>query len=152
MMGSLTLSVCADSVIAQVNEAHYGIYQIEAVEKFQGGIITEEKAKETIGTQIVICPNKYQQGDFTIASPVYKFEQVKLSQEEGVIPSKDYSYFHGFMPQRTHIEAISVFEPTDLENLYTRLEVIGKDKLLEMFSGYYFKMSKKSACSNTTKQ
>ena len=68
-----------------------------------------------------------------------------MEKEEGVVPPRN-SVFHGFMPERAFIQYIEVFKSKDANNFYIRYEVIGSDKLMKKYDGFFYKMIKILAC------
>ncbi|KZN48291.1 hypothetical protein N474_22215 [Pseudoalteromonas luteoviolacea CPMOR-2] len=147
MATTTALSACADSAPKNKMKTYYGVYEVISVEKYRGGLTTQEEANKKIGGLITLCPTSFTDGDYAIAKPVYKNSRELLSKEEGVVPSDKNSAFYGFMSDREHIEYISIFEPDDTKNIYSRYEVIGNNMLMESYDGYFFKMILKSTCN-----
>jgi hypothetical protein len=147
MAATTAMSACADSAPKNKMKTYYGIYEVVSTEKYRGGLTTQEEANKKVGGLITLCPNGFTDGDYTIAKPVYKNSRESLSKEEGVVPSDKNSAFYGFMADREYIEYISVFEPDDTKNIYSRYEVIGNNMLMESYDGLFFKMTLKSTCN-----
>ena len=125
---------------------YYGIYEIISVEKYRGGLTTQEEANKKIGFSITLCPTNFSDGDHTIAKPIYRKSRKLILKEEGVVPSDRNSAFYGFMSNREYIEYISIFEPDDTKSIYSQYEVIGKNILMESYDGFFFKLVLKAAC------
>lgn len=148
LMAAITaLSACAGCASENKMKTYYGVYEVISAEKYRGGLTTQEEANKRIGGLITLCPTSFTDGDYVIAKPVYKNSRESLSKEEGVVPSDKNSAFYGFMSDREHIEYISIFEPDDTKNIYSRYEVIGNNMLMESYDGFFFKMTLKSTCN-----
>ncbi|WP_299492740.1 hypothetical protein [uncultured Shewanella sp.] len=131
-------------VRSEINN-YYGHYKVVDVQRYRGGLTTVEQAKQHIGDKIILCPTVFSDFISQIKPPIYKVVIEKVEKEEGVVPPKN-SVFYGFMPERDFIHYIEVFEKSDIKNFYTRYEVIGQNKLMESYDGFFYKMDKIASC------
>ncbi|MCL1122984.1 hypothetical protein [Shewanella surugensis] len=143
---TVTLFACAGSSEPKNKmKLYYGHYEVVDIERYSGGLTTIEQAKQRIGDKITICPTIFSDFVSNIKPPVYKMEVEKVEKEEGVVPPKN-SVFYGFMPERDFIHYIEVFKTIDAKYFYTRYEVIGQNKLMKSFDGFFYKVDKIASC------
>lgn len=125
--------------------AYYGHYKVADVQRYRGGLTTVKEANNMINADVVICLNVFNDPTYKIMNPVYIMTSEKVEKEEGVVPPKN-SVFYGFMPERDFIHYIEVFKTIDAKYFYTRYEVIGQNKLMKSFDGFFYKVDKITSC------
>ena len=118
----------------------YGGWIITNVERYGGGLTTEEKAKSYIQKTITISKNSYVSVISSVSSPRYKYRKISNRLPEGVVPQDKTSSFYGYKMER---DIINLFEVYDKDGLFESFEVISQNELLIMFDGWFLFFSRK---------
>jgi len=118
----------------------YGVWIITNVERYGGGLTTEEKAKSYIQKTITISKDSYVSVISSVSSPRYKYRKISNRLPEGVVPQDKTSSFYGYKMER---DIINLFEVYDKDGLFESFEVISQNELLIMFDGWFLCLSRK---------
>jgi hypothetical protein len=118
----------------------YGVWIITNVERYGGGLTTEEQAKSYIKKIITISKNSYVSVISSVSNPIYKYRKINNKLPEGVVPQDKTSSFYGYKMERDVIHLLEVY---DKDGLFESFEVISQNELLIMFDGWFLFLSRK---------
>lgn len=124
----------------------FGEYVLTGVEKYRGGLTSQKQAKDKINEKVLICPQKFRDVNNNIEQPKYKLENVNVEFEEGVVPSKKHSTYYGFMTDRKSIQYLYLLSTSGSSEVFQKYEIIGKDKIMKSFDGYFYFFKKIRSC------
>ncbi len=122
-------------------EKYFGIYEICKTEEVAGGITTEAAANAWIGSKVEVSKEVFSIRKIDIKNPIYSVVNTSVPHSEGNIMDSDESLFYGVADDREDSLIISVYKKVTDTKPYTKIEVIRKNVLLDLFDGrvYYFK-------------
>jgi hypothetical protein len=118
----------------------YGVWIVTNVERYRGGLTTEEEAKSYIQKTITISKDKYIAFISSLSNPIYKYRKINNKLPEGVVSQDKTSSFYGYKMER---DIIHLYEVYDKDELYADFEAISPNELLFMFDGWFFFSSRK---------
>lgn len=143
----VSLSVAAESVDSSKSvKALYGIYSVEDIERYRGGLTTKEDAFNQLNKQVEIKDNKFLFWDgVSYEDPVYEVQEHPVFNTEGSVPSsvERYGNFYGYGQERDVITTLNVYEAGLNEPGYV-FEVVG-DELWFFFDGWFYRLEKVSS-------
>lgn len=147
ILGAFIMSGCASNpvVAAGASEGRkefYGVYQVASVERYRGGLTSEDEARELVGASAVIADDKFVYREKDVADPVYKVECVPANLGEGNVDSRGLSNFYGFLTDRQEICLLHVSDSSG--KFVWEFEIINSETLWDLYDGWIFKLTKTS--------
>lgn len=128
-----------------VLESLYGIYAVENIERYRGGLTSREEASLLVDRLVTIKPSELLFWDGAVcANPVYEINSHVGINSEGHIPSatEKYGNFYGYGIEREVIRTLSVNCQQSSEVSYL-FEVVG-DELWVFLDGWLYRLEKTS--------
>ena len=116
----------------------YAVYEVVDVEKYRGGLTTQEQAEALVGQEIELDAQRFSLGETTIEEPQYRL-QCHPSPVEGEVSAGRWSNFYGYGIERQHVEVLEVIATHETEASY-QLEVIGPRELWWLYDGWLYRM------------
>lgn len=143
---ALVVSLAATAESLGSNEsvqALYGIYSVEDIARYRGGLTTKEQAWNQLNEQVEIKDNKFLfWGGVSYEDPVYEIQEHPVLNTEGSVPGsvERYGNFYGYGQERDVIRTLNVHEEGLNEPTYV-FEVVG-DELWFFFDGWFYRLEK----------
>jgi len=113
-------------------ETIIGKWKIDKIQKYRGGMTSEDEAKTFIGNLITISKEKFNFLDNIVEKPKYKIIKILNKANEGVVGNKSLSSFYGYKTERKYIYQLVIYEN---DEIYMECE-IDEDCLLFFYDGW----------------
>ncbi|MGX5174219.1 hypothetical protein ACUR5C_09390 [Aliikangiella sp. IMCC44653] len=140
----LSLGACADTKQTSTIDLndYLGDYHVTKVERYRGGLTTDQEALERVGKCSVINKELFKAEGVELQKPVYKIVEHIIKTEEGNVVSKNQraflSIYNGFKTERKKVVSLNVYSPDDLKDYEDSFEIIGADELLNLYDGFFY--------------
>lgn len=147
ILGVFAMIGCVPSPVVAAGEHEgktefHGVYRITSVERYRGGLTSDETARKLIGSSAVIAIDKFMYREKDIANPTYSIECVPAFLGEGNVDSRGLSNFYGFLTDR---EEICLLRVSDSDGKFIwEFEIIDSEILWDLYDGWIFKLEKTS--------
>lgn len=122
----------------------FGLYTVVDVQQYRKPVMyPEDYGIDRLGGQVTVNEELFSWADVNIMSPVYQYDCVKIGMEEGVVPSRVWSNFYGFQPERTYAGLLQIYESQRHSQLKGRFEILPDGRLLQHQGPWFFILERK---------
>lgn len=143
---TMLVSGCAEETRAECAEkpleSLLGTYEVKQASRYRGGLTTEEKAQERVGSEVRIGANQMISEFASIEQPRYEIECYPIVEKEDEVPDQRFSNFYGVGLKRKSINVLKVYaegDPKDEPSYY--FEIVN-DELWEFYDGWLYTLIK----------
>lgn len=127
-------------------EALYGDYFVANIERYRGGLTSNEEAFNKLDTAVVVKESEFSFWEGIIyENPIYEIEDHPVSSGEGNVPSsaEKFGSFYGYGHERDNIRTLNVYSKETNEPPYM-FEVV-EDELWMFLDGWFYRLEKASS-------
>lgn len=114
----VTASTCADASPLPM-DGLMGTYTVASVDRYRGGLTTDETAQAWVGSPVVVTGALYRHQGKEIQSPDYELVCHDVALAEGEVPTdaqRLLSTFHGMRSDRSVVWELRVLDPASGEH------------------------------------
>ncbi|WFE70799.1 hypothetical protein P8S55_13545 [Halomonas sp. M1] len=126
-------------------EKLYGVYFVANIERYRGGLVSNEEAFRHLNSLVVIKEDEFSFLDRAFyGKPIYDIEVHAIQNEEGNVPRADerFGNFYGYGQERENIRTLTVDGKKLNEPPYI-FEVV-EDMLWFFSDGWFYRLEKHS--------
>lgn len=140
MVGGCTAQTEAACTGHSLDE-YLGTYRVSEVEQFRGGLTGEAAARDRIGDEVVIAKDRVSSEFYSSADPYYAISCHPVKAESGEVSNKRWSNFYGLGLDRSSIDVLEVYSPSDEDGEPSYYFEIVEGALWELFDGWKYELT-----------